>query len=61
MTRSAWEKWVSLFGLHFQAIVHHWGKSGQKLKHGRNLKAGADIEVVEEWGGISHNGLGPPK
>lgn len=37
----------SLFdGLHFQIIVHHWRKSGQELKQGRNLEAGTDAEVM---------------
>ena len=29
-------------------MVHHWRKSGQALKQGRNLKAGADAEDMEE-------------
>jgi hypothetical protein len=32
-----------LFSLHF----HHERKSGQKLKQGRNLEAGADAEAME--------------
>jgi hypothetical protein len=27
-------------------MVHHWRKSGQALKQGRNLKAGADAEAM---------------
>jgi hypothetical protein len=38
-------KW-SLFGLHFHIAVHHQQKSGQKLKQGRNLEAGADAETM---------------
>ena len=33
--------------LHFQITIHHWRKSGQELKQGRNLKAGADAEAME--------------
>ena len=36
-----------LFGLHFQIIVHQWGKSGQELKVGWNLEAGAEAEAME--------------
>jgi len=36
-------------GLHFQIIVHVWGKSGQELKQGRNLEAGPD--AVGTWTG----------
>ena len=35
----------SLFDLHFHITVHHWKKSGLKLK-GRNLKAGIDVEAM---------------
>jgi hypothetical protein len=35
-----------LFGLHFHITVHHWRKSGQTLKEGRNLEAGADAEAM---------------
>ena len=37
-----------LFVLHFRVIVHHWRKSGQELKQGWNLEAGADAETMEE-------------
>jgi hypothetical protein len=37
----------SLFGLHFHITVHHWRKSGQELKQGRNLEAGADTEAMD--------------
>ena len=33
-------------GLYFQSTVHHQ-KTGQKLKEGRNLEAGADVETME--------------
>ena len=36
-----------LFVLHFRVIVHHWRKSGQELKQGWNLEAGADAETME--------------
>jgi hypothetical protein len=32
--------------LHSQTIAHHWRKSGQELKQGWNLEAGADPEAV---------------
>jgi len=32
-----------LFGLY---ITVHWKKSGQELKHGRQLKAGTDAEAM---------------
>jgi hypothetical protein len=34
-------------GLHFQIIAHHWKKSGQELKQGWSLAAGADAEAME--------------
>jgi hypothetical protein len=34
-------------GLHFHIIVHHRRKSGQELKQGRNLEAGADAEAMK--------------
>jgi hypothetical protein len=37
-----------LFSLHFHIGVHHQRKSGQALKQGRNLEAGADAEAMEE-------------
>jgi hypothetical protein len=36
------------FSLHFQIIIHHWRKSGQELKQGWNLEAGADTEAMGE-------------
>ena len=37
-----------LFNLiNFQLIVHHWRKSGEELKQGRSLEAGADAEAME--------------
>ena len=36
-----------MFGLYFCTIVHHCRKSGQELKQGRNLEAGADPEAME--------------
>ena len=38
-----------LFGLHFHSTVHHKRKSGQELKQGRILEAGADAEAMEKW------------
>jgi hypothetical protein len=35
------------FGLHL-INIHHQRKSGQELKHSRNLEARADAEVIEE-------------
>jgi hypothetical protein len=32
----------------FMALSYHGRKSGQELKHGRNLETGADAEDVEE-------------
>jgi hypothetical protein len=37
-----------LFDLYFQIIVHPWRKSGQELKHGRNLEPEADVYAMEE-------------
>ena len=37
-----------LFGLHFHITVHHQRKSGQELKQGRNLEAGADVETMRD-------------
>ena len=42
MTKATWGG-KGLFGLHF----HHWRKSGQELKQGRNLEAGADTEAMD--------------
>ena len=36
-----------LFILYFHIAIHHWRKSGQKLKQGRILEAGADAEAME--------------
>ena len=36
-----------LFGLHFHTVVYHWRRSGQELKQGRNLEAGAEAEAME--------------
>ena len=35
--------------LHFHIVVHHSRKSGQELKQGRNLEAGADAEAMEAF------------
>jgi hypothetical protein len=43
--RASWEE-KGLFSLYFQMIVHHWRKSGQEIKQGRNLEAGADAEAM---------------
>jgi hypothetical protein len=37
-----------LFSLHFHTTVHHQRKSGQEVKQGQNLEAGADEEAMEE-------------
>lgn len=36
-----------LFGLHFCIVNHYQRKSGQELRQGRTLQAGADAEVLE--------------
>jgi hypothetical protein len=36
-----------LFGLHFHIIINYWRKSGQELKQGWNLEAGADAADME--------------
>ena len=36
-----------LFSFCFCIIVHNQGKSGQELKQGRNLEAGADAEAMD--------------
>ena len=43
------ESWggKGLFSSHSHLTVHHWRKSGQKLKQGRNLEAGVDTETME--------------
>jgi hypothetical protein len=46
VTKATWGG-KSLFSLHFHITVHHQRKSGQELKQGRNLEAGADEEVME--------------
>jgi hypothetical protein len=35
------------FSLHFYTVIHHWMKSGQIFKQGRNLESGADAEAME--------------
>lgn len=35
------------FSLCFHSIVHHQGKSGQELKHSKNLEVGVDAEAME--------------
>jgi hypothetical protein len=34
------------FGLHFHITVHHQRKSGQELRQGSKLDAGADAEAI---------------
>ena len=41
--KASWEG-KDLFDLDFQIIVHHWRKSGQELKQGRNLEAGSNAD-----------------
>jgi hypothetical protein len=41
MTKATWRR-KGLFGLHFHIIVYHLKLSGQELKQGRNLEAGAE-------------------
>jgi hypothetical protein len=36
-----------LFSLHFHIAVEHQRKSGQELKWGKNLEAGADAEDMD--------------
>jgi hypothetical protein len=43
--------WGRKCGLCFHITVHHQQKSGQELKQGRNLEAGADAEGVGGDGG----------
>lgn len=38
-----------LFDLHFHIIVHHRSNSRDELKKGMNLKAKADVEVLEDY------------
>ena len=38
----------ALFGLHLHITVPYQRKSGQALRHGRNLEAGADTETTKE-------------
>jgi hypothetical protein len=33
--------------LYCQVPIHHWGKSGQDLKCGRNLEAGTEAETMD--------------
>jgi hypothetical protein len=44
MTKAIWGG-KGLFSLCFHITVHHQRKSGQELKQGRNLEAGADTEA----------------
>jgi hypothetical protein len=37
-----------LFSLYFHIAVHHQRKSGLELKQVRNLKAGYDVDAMEE-------------
>jgi hypothetical protein len=46
MTKATWAGKGS-FGLHFHITVHHQRKSGQEIKQGWNLEAGADAEAIE--------------
>jgi hypothetical protein len=46
MTKASWAG-KCLFGLHFHITVHHQRISRQELKPGRNLEAGAEVEVKE--------------
>jgi hypothetical protein len=41
-----------VFVLYFPIVVHHWRKSGQELKQGRNLKAGAAAEAIGLFTGL---------
>ena len=36
------------FGSHFHIAVHHGRKSGQELKHRKNLEAGDDSKAIHE-------------
>ena len=47
MTKETWGG-EGLFGFHFHITVHRQRKSGQELKQGRNLEAGADAEAMEK-------------
>jgi hypothetical protein len=44
--KARWEG-KTLTGLQFHITVHHQRKSGQELKQGRKLEAGADAEAME--------------
>jgi hypothetical protein len=48
MTKATWEG-KGLFSLHFHNSVQYGRKSGQELKQGRNLEAGADAEAMKEY------------
>jgi len=39
-----------LFGLDFHSTVHYRRRSGQELKQGRNLEAGAGTKAIEGCG-----------
>ena len=47
MTKKASREGKGLLDLCFYTTVPHQRKSGQELKQGRNLEAGADEEVME--------------
>ena len=44
--KASWER-KRFIQLHFHIAIYHQKKSGQKLKQGRNLEAGADAEAKE--------------
>ena len=48
MTKASWGG-KGLFSLCFHVTVHHQRKSGQELKQGRNLEAGADTEAKKRY------------
>jgi hypothetical protein len=52
MTEASW-RGKGVFGLHVPIIVRHWRKSGQELRQGRNLEAGADTEAMEGCGSLT--------
>ncbi|EDL77409.1 rCG25260 [Rattus norvegicus] len=46
MTKETWGG-KGLFSLYYHITICHQRKSGQELKQGRNLEAGADAETME--------------
>lgn len=46
MAKATWGR-NSLFDLHFHITIYYWRKSGQKLKHGKEIEAGTDDEGIE--------------